>query len=828
MKHSADGGTTWNTLWNSATEGDPQYGISPALELDENENLYVIANYLAENHEPFLGLKMYKFTKASGYSATGVTPTTLVSTHASGKWGVFLDQGRQWIWVILWADNTNPNLYAFNYDGTTAYSRQIFKVFSKAWSQDASGNPVNGASDLHGEPAYPTVYVGTDGTVYVAWNGQVCEAGDFTNSALSYYDVRFVYSTSTKAEFLTNSETWLGPQSGVSGTPSTRTVPFAGDDSGTQAETAYPICKLSDQTEFIPASDPNYGFGTPGVTAKRYNFNRLFNIAFNKNAVHFYYESETSDARAIQHHSYARFNMVTHAISDSERRSPEFHYDVTNAGDRAGAIGGQGGGAFIQDTTQASRLYFVQATSRDLDETFRVLRSDDGGQSWWLYATSGAIPGAGSNGLLLVQAYRWVLPDGSLRIIFQYADSPFTVYTAKITPSNPPAQLGPWLAESSPWRTPIPQTDQTSATGLDWTNYVHADTASMVTGVSLQHDYTPAPGYDIHAWAYDEADMVAKGDTAIESHWLGPGGVENVIYGKSTDTFNTIYMDFPSYKASSISCPIPINWTGYDTQSQGERRTIITCDDGRAWVAYEITPPGVTPAAGNGPADAFWHATDAFQVQNWTDVNLTWAGGGSGISPGPGLILPSDIAYAQVHGDFGHVLAVNAQNSALGTYTGPNGLHPAGTWPATKGIGGTGGDGKTVGAVGIPHGARVFLDPTLTDADLAALGVTKTWMLWLAHTMQRWGCMSKESNTGQGAAGNIMCESIQSIAWNAAHGVSGYSGFQWPWFADGTMTGDHDTTTYNGAFPTVLVPLSNSHWKVFDWNKSYPGITVAA
>ena len=332
---------------------------------------------------------------------------------------------------------------------------------------------------------------------------------------------------------------------------------------------------------------------------------------------------------------------------------------------------------------------------------------------------------------------------------------------------------------------------------------------------------------DIHAWAYDAADCDTKygaGQGSTVSKWLGPGGVENVVYGKSTDTFNTIYMDFPTYKASSISCPIPINWTGYDTQSSGERRTVIVCDDGRAWVAYGITPPGATPREGNGAADAFWHASDAFQVQNWTTDQFTWAGGGSGLAHGCGCLIASDLAYAQVNGDFGHVLAVNTQNSAKGTTAG----HPSGVWPATKGLGGTGGDGRTVGTVGIPHGARIFLDPTLTDSDLTSLGLTKTWQFWLAHTCQKWGIISKESNVGQGSAGNIICETVQSIAWNAAHGVAGYSGFQWPWLADGTMTGDHDTSTYNGAFPASLVPLTNSHWKVFDWNKSYPGITVAA
>lgn len=438
MKKSTDGGSTWSLVWNSASQGDPQFGISPALELDENENLYVIANYYPSSGSGSPSLRLYKFSKASGYDPAQVVKTTITTAHASGKWGVCLDQGRQWIWIVLWADTTAPNLYAIDYTGAIQYSRQIFKVFTSKWHQDSLGNPVDGVTDKHGEPAYPTVSVGVDGTVYVAWNNMACEGGDFTNAALSYYDVRMVYCQATKAQFAANngSDVWMGPLSGVSGTASARTVPFAGDDSGTQAETAYQIVKNSNTTdEFIPASDPNYGFAALPTT-KKYNFSRLMNAVPNNGALHFYYESETSDTRAIRHHSYARFRMSSLDIDDAERRSPDWHWDISSDGDRASTNPvGQGGGVFVTDTTQAERLYFVTRTSRDLDEKILVLRSDDGGLSWYQYALSAAVPGGGSNGLLLVQAYRWTLTDGSLVGILQLADSPNTVFTFTVTPS---------------------------------------------------------------------------------------------------------------------------------------------------------------------------------------------------------------------------------------------------------------------------------------------------------------------------------------------------------------------------------------------------------
>lgn len=438
------------------------------------------------------------------------------------------------------------------------------------------------------------------------------------------------------------------------------------------------------------------------------------------------------------------------------------------------------------------------------------------------------------NDSLVGLVVRWRVTDG---VTTKYTAWSEEIAAAGSGPPDPaaPAWLGPWFSTKSPWRTPIPLTSGSSATGLDWTHYVHPDTAAMVMSVFLGTNFSSK---DIHAWAYDEADMLSKGFPAIDSHWFGPGGVENVVYGRSTDPFITVYMDYPSCKASSISCPLPINWTGYDTQSAGERRTIVVCDDGRAWVLYGLTPPNTVSRQGCA-ADGFWHAADAFQVQNWTDINLTWAGGGSGLAFGGGLLLPRDIAYARVNGDFGHVLAINAVSSAIGTYNGPNGLHPSGVWPATKGLGGTGGDGRTQGAPGIPHGAIAFLDPSLSDSDLEALGLPHKspddWPYWFAHNHQRYGVRSKESNSGQGETGAIMCETVQSIAWNAAHGVPGYSGFRWPWFVDGTVTGDHDSSTYNAAFPKALMPLDTthggpggSHWKIFDWTKSYPGITVPA
>lgn len=423
VKKSTNGGASWTTLRDSAASGDPQTGVAPALEVDQNGNLYVIANYYTNS------LRMYKYSAASGFDPAAVQSFTLSTPNTSGKWGVYLDQSRSLIWIVLWADSTNPNLYAFDYNGVKQFQKQIFKVFTRKWAQNpTTGAGIDGATDKHGEPAYPAVFVDGNGYIYVAWTAMACEGGDFTNAQLSYYGVYMMYSTD-------GGNTWLGPTNGISGAVSPRTIPIAGDDSGSSlAEQAFPIHKLSDQgpsgMEFIPASNASYGF----QTGQKYNFSRLFNIMFNKGALNFFYESETSNSKAIQHHSMARWRLATGDILDSERRTPELKNDVSSDGDRAGATGGQGGGAFVQDTTFAGRLYFVQVTPINAAGTIRVLRSDDGGISWYLYATSPAIT-VGANGLLLVQAYRWTDTDGSITGIAQLADSPYTVYTFKVTPS---------------------------------------------------------------------------------------------------------------------------------------------------------------------------------------------------------------------------------------------------------------------------------------------------------------------------------------------------------------------------------------------------------
>lgn len=395
--------------------------------------------------------------------------------------------------------------------------------------------------------------------------------------------------------------------------------------------------------------------------------------------------------------------------------------------------------------------------------------------------------------------------------------------------TTPPALGGPFYAPTNPWRTPIPS---------DWFNYVHPDTPSMVQGVYLGTDFS---SMDIHAFAYRTQEMTQKGLPASDAQWAGPGHNENIVYVPSSQPMITVYVDWNpinkvyQFRYTSFQVPLPFGWTGYNTPNAGtgyfERRSSVLVNNtsGDHWIVYQPTPPGDPIRYLGTQTDSFWHSTHVEKVQfGWkSGIAPYWVGGGSGNPFLAGTITPYDILNTPAGGHYNHALALNAAWAADGSLSShPKFAYPSpfiahgGIHPAT--------DGKTKTTVGIPHGARIFLDPTLTDTDLRNLGVTKEWQLQICRTFQKYGGISKESSTGQRGAGGLITEGLRSISWNIAQGFYP-AGFQYPWVADGSMDNADplDSTAYNAALPPALLPTSGSHWKVFDWNKSYPGITVA-
>lgn len=414
---------------------------------------------------------------------------------------------------------------------------------------------------------------------------------------------------------------------------------------------------------------------------------------------------------------------------------------------------------------------------------------------------------------------------------------------------GPANYIWPHWDENSPWRTKIPQDSASSKTGLDWRNYVHPDSVSMCGGTDIETDYSNQNGVgDVHSWAYREDLMVQKWGSGnqILAHWFGPGGVESAVYVPATQPLITMYIDWNGssvqWKFTSVQIPLPQSWTGYQHTgkipgSRLERRTALYVGNGDVWLLYEVQPPGEPWMQNNAFVDnTNWHALQAEKISltpgrgesagGWAMKYPYWPGGGSGFPPGPGLITPLDVVYAQGNGragDFGHVIALNGFHTVRGTnVTSGKGAgsetHPRLAWPLPAPTG-RNTDGRTDGLVGIPAGARVFLDPSISDVTLQnTYGLTQDWQFWFAHTCQRYGCYQKESQTGQGSAQNVMQEYNDSIAWNISQGIYP-AGFTFPW---GT-----DESTYNYALPIQLFPQgSSTPWKVFDWTKNYSGITA--
>ena len=352
----------------------------------------------------------------------------------------------------------------------------------------------------------------------------------------------------------------------------------------------------------------------------------------------------------------------------------------------------------------------------------------------------------------------------------------------------------------------------------------------MIGGVYIGTDYSSD---DIHAFVYRVQEMLAKigvvappWNAANVVKWAGPGHQENVIYSPNGTPTIPVVVDTPALGAAVQQVPMPQNWTGYNSPgvkapTYFERRTTVVCENGDLWYLYGLTPPGDPLRDNPSTSDpSRWHGSHVEKDSHggWKGVNPAFDAGGSGMPTFSGTVTPYDILNTPVGGHFGHALAFNAAWAADGSYPG----HPKLLWPANAYGDHPLTDGRTKTAVGIPHGARIFW-PATTDAAMEALGMTKEWMLQIARTGQVMGGMSRESTTGQGSAGGIICESNESIAWNVAHGFYP-AGFQWPWIADGTCSGDLNSTTYTAAFPAAYVAEA----QVVDWTKDVPGVTASA
>lgn len=170
----------------------------------------------------------------------------------------------------------------------------------------------------------------------------------------------------------------------------------------------------------------------------------------------------------------------------------------------------------------------------------------------------------------------------------------------------------------------------------------------------------------------------------------------------------------------------------------------------------------VNPATGD--EWGFWklhrNSAGAWAATNGYHYNVYWDGHpprtasgsafgsrGAGVTYLAGLVRPYEVARGRID----HALAFAFGGSSAID-------HPRNTWvfPAAKS------DGKSTDPRSLPEGARLQLDPGVTDAELRALGCSEA-ALTIAHAMQEYG-MYVVDNSG---SDKVMLEYSGTADWSA-------------------------------------------------------------
>jgi len=340
---------------------------------------------------------------------------------------------------------------------------------------------------------------------------------------------------------------------------------------------------------------------------------------------------------------------------------------------------------------------------------------------------------------------------------------------------------GPTIyAANSPWNTAIPANVA-----------IHPDSNTMINGVWYSPG-TLTPSGNPHAWGSVPNYAYAA--------WLGPRqNVGRTWLSVASTPTTTVSLDFPSCGYKLLQVPIPSNLIYHQdfASTDDEHRTDLQMDDGSTWNIEYLTPPNTASYEGCG-SNSYWHAG----VVEHRNDGSGWQGRGDGykadgVSPWTagaaaktpmdgGAVTPQDMMNVPVGGHLNHALNVNISNTSGGS------PHPKYVWPAASG------DGTTSNTlVGIPMGARIQLDPSLTTAQLQALGLTKEWQLQMARTMQIYGLITTDTAGAQGAGDGFLATFPQQTP-----------NYTYPWVADGSGW------SYGSSMPTALM----SHFRVIDWN----------
>ncbi|MGI9658630.1 MAG: calcium-binding protein [Gaiellaceae bacterium] len=187
-------------------------------------------------------------------------------------------------------------------------------------------------------------------------------------------------------------------------------------------------------------------------------------------------------------------------------------------------------------------------------------------------------------------------------------------------------------------------------------------------------------------------------------------------------------------EAITVEIPVPVD--AEPAAGEDAQIVIVNVDTGEEWGAYRF---GASESGGYTAENAYHYDLD------WDAVPPPSTGGGAFVSRGAGLpYLAGLVRRCEIdEGRIGHALAF--------AYDAPA---PDYVYPATKS------DGAGEVGLDLPEGARLQLDPELTEEELADVGCTGP-CLTVAHAMQEYG-MFVIDNSGRA---KIMIEFEGTAGW---------------------------------------------------------------
>jgi hypothetical protein len=301
-----------------------------------------------------------------------------------------------------------------------------------------------------------------------------------------------------------------------------------------------------------------------------------------------------------------------------------------------------------------------------------------------------------------------------------------TTATTTTTTTTPPPTSGctPPYATAGPWNTPIDAAPTFDPDSAQYVNYLLTNTDQNI----LTSDPTQ---YSFPLFVADAATPLRTVRFNVNNPSGYGSGTYSNVYGSGSDTATNMAVTQGKW---SVTLPVP---AGASSANGSDGQAVVwNPATGDEWGFWQLMPDPASP--GN------------FVATNGYHYNILWNGvppkgfgsRGPGMPYSAGLIRPCEI----LQGHIDHAIAFAFRS-------------PSSSWvyPATKSDGGNFGDAfpEVAGVTKrLPEGARLQLDPILTDGDLGILkdrhgnpcstidagGVWKqTTCLIIAHALQRYG-----------------------------------------------------------------------------------------